>query len=169
MELVFFFLILIFDIRYVWNWISYIFYLLCMNLSWSRDLNHEFNRLIWVDLGYFWTVFIIDFFLFHHSTTGWLKIKLYNVFQFVFYKVILISLFESRVWQVDPNWLYFSIIFLIGFSIFSRIRELSQSREYSFFFRFQLLKLDLLVIELRGIFYFIFYEAILVLLTNLRG
>ena len=123
---------------------------------------------LFLDCFYNW------FFLFHHSTTGWLKIKLYNVFQFVFYKVILISLFESRVWQVDPNWLYFSIIFfikyfLIGFSIFSRIRELSQSREYSFFFRFQLLKLDLLVIELRGIFYFIFYEAILVLLTNLRG
>jgi len=46
------------------------------------------------------------------STLSWLRIILHNLFQFTFYRVILVSWPESWIWQAD---LYFFVSFLIFF------------------------------------------------------
>ena len=87
----FFFLIFFnFIIQYWVDWeLSFIVYFgLCsMRLSWFYDLDHEFGRLTRM---FFYVFFLIDFFLFHPSTLGWLQIELRNLFRFAFYVIILI-------------------------------------------------------------------------------
>jgi uncharacterized membrane protein len=64
-----------FNIQYwiYWKWSFIIFfYLLCIKLSQSHDLDHEFNKLAQVELGCFFN----QFFLFHLSTLGWFEIGL---------------------------------------------------------------------------------------------
>jgi hypothetical protein len=52
-----------------------------------------------------------------------LRTRFHKFFQFVFYGFILVSWFKSRVWQVDPSWLYlFSRSFLIEF-FFIKLRN----------------------------------------------
>jgi hypothetical protein len=60
-------------------------------LSWSHNSSHEFNKLTWVDSNHFLGIFFINFFLFHPSALGLLKIEFCNLFWFAFYKVIMIS------------------------------------------------------------------------------
>jgi hypothetical protein len=90
-DLRFFFLIFFnFIIQYWVDWeLSFIIYFgLCsMRLSWFYDLDHEFGRLTRM---FFYVFFLIDFFLFHPSTLGWLQIELRNLFRFAFYVIILI-------------------------------------------------------------------------------
>jgi hypothetical protein len=79
-----------FIIQYWVDWeLSFIVYFgLCsMRLSWFYDLDHEFGRLTRM---FFYVFFLIDFFLFHPSTLGWLQIELRNLFRFAFYVIILI-------------------------------------------------------------------------------
>jgi hypothetical protein len=89
-----------------------------------------------------WVVFLINFFnwfffQFHASTLDCLEIKLCNLFLFFSIRVVLISLPESRVWQVNPNWLcllFRSLLieyFLIGLHdyYFLLFMKLSQSHD----------------------------------------
>jgi hypothetical protein len=53
------------------------------------------------------------FFKFHFSALGWLKIKLYNLFWFIFYEVILVLWSRSWIWWVNSvflNWFFFNFI-----------------------------------------------------------
>jgi hypothetical protein len=74
----------------VWVWIKlciFIFlFLLSMALLMSCDTSRRLGRLT---LYFFF--FLVIFFLFHHSMLVLLRIKLYNLFQFVFYEAIPVS------------------------------------------------------------------------------
>ena len=58
-----------------------------MKLSWSHVLDREFNRLVYVDFGFFF-VFLIDFVI--EINPNIIYIVMLNVFSFSMFKVKLI-------------------------------------------------------------------------------
>jgi len=58
------------------------------------------------------------FFQFHHSTLGWLEIRFHDLFWFAWYKIISVSLLESRVWRVNFVNSSFYWLFLLEFFLF---------------------------------------------------
>jgi hypothetical protein len=58
-----------------------------MKLSWSHVLDREFNRLVYVDFGFFF-VFLIDFVI--EINPNIIYIIMLNVFSFSMFKVKLI-------------------------------------------------------------------------------
>jgi hypothetical protein len=78
LDLDFFFLISIINIRFIEKWIIVIFYLFFMNLHWSHELNCEFNRSPHVVLDFFSLIFLFYF----QSNSA--------IFLFAFYEFILI-------------------------------------------------------------------------------
>jgi hypothetical protein len=73
-------------------WFAYYWVIL---ISWPR-----FSRLTWVYSGCFFVLFYFIF-QFHHSTLGWLRIEIQNVFWIVFYKIITVSWLRSWILYVN--------------------------------------------------------------------
>jgi hypothetical protein len=105
-----------------------------IQVSWLESLVWQVSH---VDLGYFFSYFNY-FFQFYFLKLSWLRILIYNFFQFAFYRVILVFL----VWLVDS---------VIVFCLFY------------YFFQFNLLKLGWLRIEIYIFLLFTFYAVIIVL------
>ena len=82
-----------------------------------------FDKLIWID--FFFLIFFNWFFKFHYSKLNYLKIKFCDSFCFVFYKIILVSWFESQVLHVNLGLIkgffiiFFNFIFwyLVGWEL----------------------------------------------------
>ena len=86
------------------------FDLFSMGLSQSYNLSHGCDGFTRVIFLYF------IFFKFYPLTMSWLMIELYNIFQFAFYKVILVSWSKRVVWRVNLCWLrLFYVFFVIDF------------------------------------------------------
>lgn len=73
------------------------FNILSMRLSRFYDSSHKFNKLTQVAFSGF-------FFQFHPFALSWLKIRLYNLFWFVFNEIIIVLQLGSRILHVNPGW-----------------------------------------------------------------
>jgi hypothetical protein len=107
---------------------------------------YGFIKVLWlglrirqIDLDFF-VPFLLEF----SSILNWLRIKLYNLFQFILYKVVLVLLTRSQVWSVNSSGC-FMFFFLIDFIL-----------------NFHPLILGWLKIEFHNLFWYAFHEVILV-------
>jgi len=73
------------------------FYLFSIGLSQSYNLSNMLSWLTW----FFSQFFKLIFFQSYPSILDWMRVRLYNLFQFEFYEVILFLWIKSRVCLVD--------------------------------------------------------------------
>jgi hypothetical protein len=116
-----------FFILILWHWVD-------EELSFITFLFpfYEIITILWlesqvrlIDLGVFYSFFFVDFFQFYPSILDWSRIKLYNLFWFVFYEVIPVS------------WLgWFLVSFLIDLFLISSFGWLGIQLHNLFWFDF---------------------------------
>jgi len=99
---IFFISILTFNTRFVKSGASKLFFnLLSMNLSWSHNPCPKFNRLVWINLSFFF-IFSNWFFIFYSLALNYLKIK----FNFFFYNFFSIRWSYLIINFLISNWLH---------------------------------------------------------------
>jgi hypothetical protein len=116
---------------------SFIIYFLFVSIGLSQSYNPScgLSQLTWVFFSFFsWFIFQS-----YPSILGWLRIKLCNLFQFVFYEVFLVSSSGSRVYFVDLG----DLLCLI-FHFYNLILQHSVDYELSFIIDFDVLFIGLL-------------------------
>jgi len=91
------------------------FNLLSIGLYWSHDSGHEFDKLTRVESSLFFVLFNWFCFQFHPSTLSLLKIELYNLFWYAFYRVITFSWLDVTS-QIHAS---YKNVFVICFDLFS--------------------------------------------------
>lgn len=74
--------------KYVARSLMIFLYFLYVNLSWFHELNHEFNKLIWV-------IYRLDFFSISTFNTEYIRSRVSYFLIFYLYKFIMISRTES--------------------------------------------------------------------------
>jgi len=119
------------------------FSIFSMMLSSSHDLNYKFDKLILLNLSYFF-IFLMIIFIILSFNTCWLRIKFHNLFQF---------LFIGLSWSYSSN-CGFGRLTRVGFDHFYPF--------FIIFFQIHHLTLDLLEIEFCNVFCFVFYRFIII-------
>jgi len=124
-EFSFFFSISTFNIKICWEWgfiLFFIFDLFSMNLSWSYNQSHEFNKLTKIS---FFTVFQIDFFYsILQYWTGW-KLSFIIFFDLFFMSYPDIITRVNPVHFFSPFWIEYFLIGLYFLCVFYEIISIS--------------------------------------------
>jgi len=160
-----------------------VFNLFFVRQSQSHDLDYRFNKLTQLTRVFF-SFYLIDFFQYHHSILGSLRIMIHYLFWFAFYKVMSFhdsGHRSSKLTRVDSsqflcpfyNWVFFSIA---SFNTRSWVLLVSLSWIglfffiwiFEFFFQFHSLIISLLEINFYNLFWFAIYEFIMVSWTDMR-
>jgi len=129
---------LIFDFLGTGLWVFFI------GCFWFSDLGHMFEKLIGVDISFF--------FQFHPLMLFILKNRLYNFLQFSFNQVVPILWTGQQVWPVDPTIFQVVPILWTGQQVWPVDPTIFQVIFYIFFFSFIIQKWILFKIKLRYFF-----------------